>query len=89
MARHITKPLALSIFTKKPTDVIVTSPGLNSITEALFEKVHSVTLREEQMICRAIEMAWLEGASIISSLTVDTTDMIDRKWPIFSGKARG
>lgn len=85
MARHITKPLALSVLSgKKVADVIATTPGLNAITEALFEKVHSVTLREEQMICRAIEMAWLEGAALISSMTADASEFLKQKWPVKS-----
>ena len=62
---------------------LISTPGLDLITRKLMEAIGNVnfSIHEEQMIKRALELAWLEGASVIAA-TTDSTVLLNHRLPV-------
>lgn len=52
---------------------LVSTPGLQTIIDTAIGEMQAVSTYDELVIARACELAWLEGASLIASMTEPLT----------------
>jgi len=67
---HVVKKV-LSV--KRVHQSLVSTPGLTAIIDTAISQMQDVSIYDEHVIARACELAWLEGASLIASMSEPLT----------------